>query len=131
MFELPAIITGLALIFYSILTFKVGMARGKYSVKAPAITGHEMFERNYRVQMNMLEQIIFFLPSMWLFAVYLDAPKAAAALGAVWLMGRIWYAHAYVVNPSKRIAGFVISLLSSSILLLGGLVGAVMNLFSA
>jgi len=131
MFELPAIITALALIFYSILMFKVGMARGKYGVKAPAITGHEMFERHHRVQMNMLEQTLFFLPSMWLFAVYLDSPRLAAALGVVWLIGRIWYAHAYVANPPKRTAGFVIALFSSSILLLGGLVGAVMNLFSA
>ena len=131
MFELPAIITGLALIFYIIVIFKVDQARFKYGVKAPTITGHEMFERALRVQMNTLEQLVFFLPSLWLFAVYLDSSKVAGALGAVWLIGRIWYARAYVSNPSKRTAGFVIALFSSSILLLGGLIGAVINLFSA
>ena len=113
MFELPAIITGLALILYQILTFRVGQARGKYGVKAPTMTGHEMFERALRVQMNTLEQIVFFLPSLWLFAVYLKAPLVASGFGLLWLIGRILYAKSYVADPSKRAAGFIIAMASS------------------
>jgi len=128
MFELPALITGIAIVLYLVLTFKVGQARGKYGIKAPATTGHDMFDRVYRVQMNTLEQLVAFLPSLWLFAVFLNAPIIAAGLGVVWLVGRILFARAYVADPAKRTAGFALTLFPTSILLLGGLVGAVMHL---
>jgi glutathione S-transferase len=130
MFELPALITGLALIFYTITVIKVGAARGKYGVKAPATSGHDMFERALRVQMNTLEQIVFFLPSLWLFAVYLNAPQLAAGLGALWILGRILYARGYVADPAKRAAGFILSQLAAIVLLLGGLTGVIMRLMA-
>jgi glutathione S-transferase len=128
MYELPALITVFSLLFYCKLGFDVGKARGKYDVKAPATSGHEMFERIYRVQMNTLEQLVYFLPSLWLFTIYLNAPMAAAGLGVVWLVGRVIFARAYITDPSKRSAGFATSFFSASILLLGGLVGIIMHL---
>ena len=67
-----AAVTLLALLLYLVLTWNVGKARGKYGVKAPAVTGNDNFERAYRVQMNTVEQMIFFLPSMWLYAFLLN-----------------------------------------------------------
>ena len=65
-------VTILALLLYLAVTANVARARGKYGVKAPAVTGNEHFERAYRVQMNTLEQLAFFLPSLWLYAILMN-----------------------------------------------------------
>jgi glutathione S-transferase len=79
----------------------VGRARTRYGIKAPAVTGHEMFERAYRIQMNTLENAAMMLPALWVNAGFIS-DRGAAALGAVWLVARIWYALAYQVAPAKR-----------------------------
>ena len=117
------IVTVLALFQFFWFAFLVGRARGKYGVKAPAVTGHEMFERAFRVQMNTLELLIMFIPGLYLAAKYWS-PHLAAALGAVYLIGRIIYGVTYVSNPAGRTLGFVLSLCPSLILLGAGLIGA-------
>ena len=82
------------LIVFGIL---VGAARGKYGVAAPAMTGNEHFERAVRVQMNTLEQMICFLPALLIAAAYWP-PAYVAAVGVVYLVGRILYRQAYVAN---------------------------------
>ena len=57
------IVAMLALVEYFFFSIKVGQARGKYGVKAPATTGNEMFERYNRVHQNTLEQLVMFFPS--------------------------------------------------------------------
>ena len=81
------LVIGLALLEFFLFGWAVARARTRYQVAAPATTGHEVFERYFRVQMNTLEQLIIFVPSIVLFARYLNA-YAAAALGAVFLVGR-------------------------------------------
>lgn len=103
-------ITLLTVVLMFGLTFNVGRARGKYHVKAPAVTGHELFERAYRVQLNTIENVLMFLPALWLYAVFLS-DKGAGDSGAIWLIARVWYAIAYQVNPAKRGLGFIISIL--------------------
>ena len=98
-----------ALMFWTAII--VGKARAKYEVHAPATSGHEMFDRAYRVQMNTLESAILLLPSMWLYAG-LIGDLGAGVSGAIWLAGRIWYALAYQQDPAKRGPGFGISLLA-------------------
>jgi glutathione S-transferase len=122
------IVTALALLQFIVFGFKVGKARERHGVKAPAITGNEIFERYFRVQQNTLEQLIVFLPALYLFTHYWS-PLAAAGLGVVYLIGREVYAAAYVKDPAKRGAGFGMSILPILILLLGGLIGAVRYLF--
>jgi uncharacterized membrane protein YecN with MAPEG domain len=126
-FALPALVTALALLLFMVLTFLVGRARGKYKVPAPAVTGPIEFERVYRTQVNTLEQLAIFLPSLWLFSVYLNEPKIAAALGFFWIAGRILYARAYYAGRN-RFVGFLTGLLSASILLIGGITGIAMRL---
>ena len=92
------------------LTFNVGRARGKYQVKAPAVSGNEFFERAYRVQLNTLENVLMFLPALWLYAIFIG-DKGAGDSGVIWLIGRIWYAIAYQKDPAKRGLGFLISIL--------------------
>jgi uncharacterized membrane protein YecN with MAPEG domain len=121
------IVTALALLQFIVFGFQVGRARGKYGIKAPAITGNEVFERHFRVQQNTLEQLIVFLPGLYLFAHYFN-PLWAAGLGVVYLIGRQVYAASYVKNPSSRSAGYGLSFLPAVILVVGGLIGAVMRL---
>jgi glutathione S-transferase len=89
----------------------VGKARVKYDIKAPATSGHEMFDRAYRVQMNTLESAMLLLPSMWLYAS-LIGDLGAGVSGAIWAVGRVWYALAYQQDPAKRGPGFGISFLA-------------------
>jgi uncharacterized MAPEG superfamily protein len=118
------IVTALALLQFIMFGFRVGGARAKYGVKAPAITGNETFERLFRVQQNTLEQLIVFVPAIYLFSRYVS-PLWAAALGAVYLIGREIYAATYVKDPAKRSLGFGLTFLPMVILLGGGLIGAV------
>jgi uncharacterized membrane protein YecN with MAPEG domain len=120
------LVIAVALVEFLFFGFAVGKARETYSVKAPATTGNEMFERYFRVQMNTLEQLIVFIPGILLFALYVDT-RIAAALGLVYLIGRAWYFKAYVRDPSKRSWGFALSFLPVIILLLGGLIGAALR----
>jgi glutathione S-transferase len=123
------IVTVLALLQFILFGFKVGGARGRYGVKAPAITGNDTFERYFRVQQNTLELLVAVLPGLYLFSRYWN-PLVAAALGVIYLIGREIYAAAYVKEPSKRTAGYGLSLLPTGILVLGGLIGAVRQLIA-
>ena len=121
--EIIAIITVVALLEYMVFSFQVGSARGKYNVPAPATTGNEIFERLNRVQQNTLEQLIVFLPSLWIFALHTSA-TGAAILGTLFIIGRAIYAITYVADPAKRTVGFLLGFLANTVLLLGGLYGA-------
>jgi uncharacterized MAPEG superfamily protein len=119
---MPALVTAFSVLLQAGMMMMVGNARQKYGIQAPATTGHPGFERAYRVQMNTLESTMMFLPAMWVFAVYLDAPSAAA-IGAVWLLARIWYAVSYQRDPATRGKAFVVSLVAIGILTFGGICG--------
>jgi glutathione S-transferase len=121
------IVTALAVLQFVVFGFRVGKARGRYGVKAPAITGNEIFERYFRVQQNTLEQLIVFLPGLYLFSHYLS-PLVAAVLGAIYLIGREVYAATYVKDPAKREMGYGLTFVPMVILVLGGLFGAVRGL---
>jgi uncharacterized membrane protein YecN with MAPEG domain len=121
------IVTALAVLQFTVFGFRVGKARGRFGVKAPAITGNETFERYFRVQQNTLEQLIVFLPGLYLFSHYWN-PLAAAGLGAIYLVGREIYAVTYVQEPSRRHIGYGLTFLPVVILVLGGLAGAVRQL---
>jgi glutathione S-transferase len=122
------IVTALALLQFILFGFKVGQARGRYGVKAPAVTGNEIFERHFRVQQNTLEQLIVFLPGLYLFGRYWN-PVIAAVLGAIYLIGREVYSATYVKDPAKRDVGFGLTFLPTVVLVVGGLSGAVWSLF--
>jgi glutathione S-transferase len=122
------IVTALALLQFILFGFKVGQARGRYGVKAPAVTGNEIFERHFRVQQNTLELLIVLVPGLYLFGRYWS-PVVAAVLGAIYLIGRQIYAATYVKDPAKRSVGFGLTILPTLVLVVGGLSGAVWSLF--
>jgi glutathione S-transferase len=112
----------LALIEFLYFGFEVARARTRYQVRAPATTGNEVFERYFRVQMNTLELLVVFIPSILIFAHYLG-PYVAAVLGAVFLIGRYLYFAAYVKDPGRRELGYLLSSAPTVILLVGAIYG--------
>ena len=97
--ELVAIVISLALLQYSVFGMLVGKARGTYEIKAPAISGHPIFERYYRVHMNTLEQLTVFIPAILIFGYFGNA-AVAAGLGLVFLVGRVMFLLGYVKDPA-------------------------------
>ena len=125
--ELVAIVTILALIEYIIQSVRVGQARGKYGVEAPATSGHPVFERHFRVHQNTLEQLAVFLPALWMCAIYASS-RLAAALGVLFIVARFLYERGYVADPKQRETGALLTAIASTLLLLSALIGAVWRL---
>jgi len=124
---LVTIVTVLALIQYVVQGVRVGQARQRYGVEAPATTGHAIFERHFRVHQNTLEQLLIFLPGMWLFGLYVRW-GIAALLGVVFIVARFIYERGYVADPNQRTTGFVITAIVNGVLLIGALIGALVHL---
>ena len=124
-----AIITLLALSLFTSAVVWVGAARIKYGVKAPATTGNENFERIFRVQMNTLENLVLFLPALWLFNYYVS-PLWTGILGLVWLLGRVDYALSYARSAEARSRGYGISALAFLALAVGAAVGIVLRIIA-
>jgi glutathione S-transferase len=122
-----SLVTVIALILFVVVTANVGRARVKSGIKPPQMSGDPEFERVLRVQQNTLEQLVLFLPALWIFGTFVN-PIAAALIGTLWIIGRILYAWGYYQAAEKRGPGFGISFLSTVILLLGSLVGIILHL---
>jgi glutathione S-transferase len=120
MFHFTALVTCFAIALYFFTSIRVAKARAAFGIKAPAIRGHSDFERVFRVQMNTLEWMPIFLPSLWLFAIYISDP-VAAAIGLVWIAGRILYMIGYSQAAEKRGRGFGVQAMATGILWLGAL----------
>ena len=120
MFHYTALVTCLAILFYFFATIQVSKARVAFGIKVPATSGNPDFERVFRVQMNTLEWMPIFLPSLWLFAIYISDP-IAAGLGLVWIAGRILYMTGYSQAANKRGRGFAIQAGAAVLLWLGAL----------
>ncbi len=125
--ELLTIVSLLAAIQFMVFGGLVGANRQRSGLKAPAITGDPIFERYFRVHYNTLEQLIAFYPGLWAFGWYVNE-MIAAALGVVFLIGRIVYLRAYVADPTTRGPGMLITMIPVNLLVLGGLGGAVWSM---
>src|SRR5579872_7176263 len=66
------LVLALALAEFFFFGLAVARARATYNVPAPAMSGHEVFERYFRVQMNTLEHLVIFVPGLLLFASYVS-----------------------------------------------------------
>jgi glutathione S-transferase len=121
-----AIVTLLAVSFYFFLATRVAAARGRFNVKLPAITGNPDFERIFRVHVNTLEWMPTFLVPLWLCAIYFS-DIAAAALGLVWIGGRVLYCSGYSKAVEKRLPGFFIQAAVCFLLFIGAIAGLVMH----
>jgi glutathione S-transferase len=118
MYHFTALVTLLAILVYFYSSILVSRARGKFGVKLPAISGNPDFERVFRAQMNTLEWLPIFLPSLWLFAVYVS-DGIAAAIGLAWVIGRVLYVLGYAQAVAKRSLGFAIQATATIVLWVG------------
>ncbi len=123
---LPALVNGAAVLVYIFATVKVGLARRKYKIAPPQVSGHPDFERIVRVQQNTLEQIAAFIPALWLCSIFFN-PMVGAALGGGWVIGRIVYVWGYYQAAEKRLPGFALTLFATIGLLWCGIFGAIRN----
>ncbi len=127
--DMVVIVMMLALVEYIVLGARVGFARGRTGVAAPAVTGNEEFERHFRVHYNTIEQLILFIPGIWFFAQYVHV-LGAVVVGLVFIAGRAIYAISYVKDPATRGTGMMLTVLPCWILVLGALGGAVWTAIS-
>ncbi|MEY3660934.1 MAG: hypothetical protein RLZZ169_1760 [Pseudomonadota bacterium] len=132
--QLVILVVTLALVQFIYFGIRVGSARLKYNIPAPAMSGHPVFERHLRVEQNTKEQLLVFIPAIFMFAWQGQqvgvpyATEGAAALGVIWLIGRGLYARAYVRDPQRRGPGFMLTALPSMLLLLATLVAVFRSL---
>jgi glutathione S-transferase len=128
MFHFTALVTCLSIALYFFTSIRVAKARAAFGISAPAISGDPAFERVFRVQMNTLEWMPIFLPSLWLFAIYVSDP-IAALIGLVWIVGRVLYMTGYSQAAEKRRRGFGIQATAASILWVGAIFGIIWHFF--
>ena len=84
----------------------------------PAMTGAPELERAIRVQGNTVEQLVMFVPALWLAAFYFQG-WGPAALGLVWCLGRILYIPRLYGGGNRR-TGFSLTIWPTLILLCFG-----------
>ena len=129
---LSAAVTILAVLVMVYILVLVGQTRGRHGIKPPAMSGHPDVERALRIQGNTLEQVVIFLPLLWvatfLFHVVGWLP---AAFGLVWCIGRLVYANGYMVAAEKRELGFMITALGSVGLLVLSIWGVIASWIAA
>jgi glutathione S-transferase len=118
------IVAVLAILQFLLFGILVGRARAKYGIKAPAMSGHELFDRAFRVHMNTLEQLVAFLPALLIASSYWSN-AIIASIGAVYLVGRFLYRRLYLADPAKRGFGFLLTVIPTFTLLVASVIGAV------
>ena len=124
-----ALVTVAALVLTFVLSLRVGNMRRKHGVNAPASTGHPEFEAANRIHQNTIEQLVLFLPVLWL-ALYVLGDAITGLIGAVWIIGRIVYANAYARDPATRGPGMGITMLPTVVLLLASLWGILQGIIA-
>lgn len=124
-----ALATLIALAVFASTVCLVGRARGKFGIAAPAVTGHEQFERCFRVQMNTLEQIVLMLPCLWLCGFWVGELYAGIG-GLVWSIGRVFYMFGYMSDPKKREVGFILTVTPTIIMFAADVISVVKFLLS-
>ena len=76
--------------------------------------------------MNTLEWMPSYLVPLWLCAIYLS-DAVAAALGLVWIVGRVVYFIGYSRAVEKRLPGFFIQSMACLLLFIGATAGVIMH----
>ena len=111
-----ALVTIISIVVTMVFGACVGMMRARFNIQAPSLTGSSQFERAFRVHMNTVEQLVLFIPVLWLSTSVLG-DLLAAGIGSVWVVGRVIYADAYLRNPASRRPGMIITLMSTGLLM--------------
>jgi glutathione S-transferase len=112
-----SLVTLLAVLTTMLMSIRVGGLRGKTGVNAPDCTGNEEFERAFRIHANTNEQLILFLPSLWMAATIGGLNDLYAGIaGLAWVLGRYLYMRSYMADPKTRAMGMMMTFLISAYL---------------
>ena len=90
----------LALLVTFVFSGRVGYLRGKYKVDAPATVGNPDFERGFRIHANTVENLVLFVPLLWLATVYYGG-QLAFWIGLIWVLSRVVYAYGYAQTNTQ------------------------------
>ena len=121
---LTALVTLLAVLVTIGLSMMVSKVRTRAGIQPPAMSGAPEVERALRIHGNTIEQIVVFLPALWLAALYFQGWTVPVA-GLVWCVGRVLYAVSYMTAPSKRHLGFALTIIPTLILIVLAVIGIV------
>jgi glutathione S-transferase len=103
--HLVAIDTLLAILITFLASGRVSQMRGKHGIHAPATVGHPEFERAFRAHANTVENLILYIPLLWI-AAFFYGGQLPFWVGLVWIVGRVLYIAGYSTNDaSKRAPG--------------------------
>ena len=122
-----SIVSLLVVPMYVWMGLRVAGAHRKYNVPLPTMSGEPNFDRVCRAHANTLEWIPTFMITLWTCAYFLS-DIGAAALGLVWIVGRVLYALGYAKSVEKRIPGFGIQAFACLLLLIGAVVGLIQHI---
>jgi glutathione S-transferase len=103
MYQFPILITVISLAIYQVLSFLVSGARYKYKVKAPATVGNLEFERRYRSHLNYMENVVIFLPLVWIVNTHFSGNFVYILACLAWVVGRIIFTYLYIKNGSDTL----------------------------
>jgi len=124
--HLVAIDTLLAILLTFLASGRVSQMRGKHGIHAPATIGHPEFERAFRAHANTVENLILYIPLLWM-AAFFYGGQLPFWVGLVWIVGRVLYIAGYSTNDaSKRAPGAYLgyaSLAGLAVLAVLGLLG--------
>jgi glutathione S-transferase len=109
---LAVIVTLLAVVLYIFMAMRVGVMRGVHKIPAPAMLGHPQFERASRVHLNTGEQMVSFVPLLWMATLTFHAPYWLPAVFGLWfVLARALYMRLYVSAPESRTPGAFLTIL--------------------
>ena len=123
----------LALVLLGVLLAKrVSTARLDFSQSdQPSVTQHSVeiysdpkFMIAFRNQMNLLEHLILFMPTLWIFAVGVS-DGLAAIVGLGYFIGRVLYARSY---PHSHKFGYTLTMISMLLLITGSVASSIYQL---
>ena len=98
--DLAALVTVLAVFLTFALGGYTGYLRDTLKIPAPATTGHPRFERAFRAHANTVENLVLFLPLLWVATLYYGG-QIPFWLGVAWIVSRILYAIGYAQTNTQ------------------------------
>ncbi|XP_069825269.1 leukotriene C4 synthase-like [Dendropsophus ebraccatus] len=105
---LLAFVTRAAVLEQAYFSMQVIWARRKYKISPPNTSGHPVFDRVFRAQLNCSEYFPLFLSVLWVAGIFFHQGFAAFC-GLLYLLARHQYFHGYAESALGRLRPMYIS----------------------
>ncbi|KAF2072321.1 hypothetical protein CYY_006355 [Polysphondylium violaceum] len=131
----PSLVAVGGITMWSIEAFKLGRARERYGIKAPAVTGDAEFEKVVHRYSNLTEGLgNAVIPSTFMFS-YFISPKWSLILGSSWLISKLVSCCSYCCKKEKdneclKSTHLIVSHASQFLLLGGAGLGVIVSLIN-